>query len=80
MPFCDYMTIWLVTPSICHLVKTLVSIIFFVDSNWRQVEAKNSILAGAVELNALAQGALRLFTQWHVDRTTNLSVERRTLY
>jgi len=31
---------------------------------WRQAEAWNVLLAGAVEVNALAQGALRQFTQW----------------
>ena len=34
------------------------------DSNWRQAEAWALLLAGAIEVNALAQGALRRFTQW----------------
>ena len=35
------------------------------DGNWRKAEAWNLLLAGAVEVNALVQGALRQFTQWH---------------
>jgi len=34
------------------------------DGNWRQTEAWIVRLAGAVEVNTLAQGALRQFTQW----------------
>jgi len=37
---------------------------FYGDGNWRQAEAWNVLLAGAVEVNVLAQGALRQFTQW----------------
>jgi len=37
---------------------------FFGDGNWRQAEACIVLLAGAFEVNALAQGALRQFTQW----------------
>ena len=36
----------------------------FGDGNWRQAEAWNVLLAGAAEVNALALGALRQFTQW----------------
>jgi len=36
----------------------------FGDGNWRQAEALIVLLAGSVEMNALAQGALRQFTQW----------------
>jgi len=36
----------------------------FDDSNWRQAEAWIVLLAGAVQVNALAQGTLRQFTQW----------------
>jgi len=41
--------------------------LFFVnfgDGNWRQAETWTVLLAGAVEVNAHAQGALRQFTQW----------------
>ena len=47
--------------------KNCFWIIFFVDfgdGNWRQAEAWIVLLARAVEVNALAQGALRRFTQW----------------
>jgi len=37
---------------------------FFGDGNRRQAEARNVLLARAVDVNALAQGALRQFTQW----------------
>jgi len=33
-----------------------------------------------VEVNALAQGALRRFTQWHIDRTHIVAIVRRSLY
>ena len=36
----------------------------FGDGNWVQAEAWIELLAGAVEVNALAQGAIRQFTQW----------------
>jgi len=36
----------------------------FGDSNWRQAEAGIVLLAGAVEVNALVQEAVRQFTQW----------------
>jgi len=36
----------------------------FDDSYWRQAEAWIVLLAGVVEVNALAQGALRQFIQW----------------
>ena len=36
----------------------------FGDGNWRQGEAWIVLLAGAIEVNALAQEALRQFTQW----------------
>jgi len=36
----------------------------FGDGNWRQAEAWIVLLPGAVEVNVLAQGALRQFTQW----------------
>jgi len=38
--------------------------VFFGDGNLRQAEAWIVLLAGAVEVNALAQGTLRQFTQW----------------
>jgi len=31
-------------------------------------------------MDVFAQGALRRFTQWHVDGTPNFPIERRTLY
>ena len=34
------------------------------DGNWRQAKAWSLLLSVAVEVNALAQGALRRFTQW----------------
>ena len=34
------------------------------DGNWWQAEAWIVLLAGPVEVNTLAQGALRQFTQW----------------
>jgi len=36
----------------------------FDDGNWREAKARNLLLAGAVEVNPLAYGALRQFTQW----------------
>ena len=36
----------------------------FDDGIWRQAEAWIVFLAGAIDVNALAQGALRQFTQW----------------
>jgi len=40
-------------------------------SNWRQAEARNLTLVGAIEVNVLAQGALQHFTQWpRVDQPT----------
>jgi len=47
--------------------KYFIIIMFFLifgDGNWRQAEAWIVLLAGAVEVNALAQGPLRRFTQW----------------
>ena len=52
----------------------------FADSNWRQAEAWIVLPAGAVEVNALAHGALRRVTLWRVERTPNLLIERRTLH
>ena len=49
-----------------------VVFLIFGDSNWRQAEAWNVLLAGAVEVNALAQGALRQFTQWIEHPTLQL--------
>jgi len=43
---------------------TRVFFVDFGDGNWRQAEASIVLLAGAVEVNALAQGALRQSTQW----------------
>jgi len=38
---------------------------FFVgDGNWRQADARIALLTEVVEMNALAQGTLRQFTQW----------------
>ena len=51
----------------------------FGNGSWRQAEAWIVLLAGAVEVNALAQGAARQFTL-AVDRTPNLPIERRTLH
>jgi len=49
-------------------------LLFFInlgDGNWRQAEAWIVLLAGAVEVNALVQGALRQFTQWlWIDHST----------
>jgi len=46
------------------------------NDNWRQTEAWIFLLAGEVEVNALAQGALRRLTQWswieHPNSTTEL--------
>ena len=50
----------------------------FGDGNWRQAEAWIMLLAGAVEVNALAQGALRQAI--HSGRSPNLPSERRELY
>jgi len=60
---------WVKLPILGFVSKYFVSkyktlILIFGDSNWRQAEAWNVLLAGAVEVNALAQGALRQFTQW----------------
>ena len=51
----------------------------FGDHNWRQTEAWNLRLAGAVEVNALAQAALRRFTQWSWSDTQLSSWEAVTL-
>jgi len=36
----------------------------FGDGNWRQAEASIVLIAGEVDMNAFAQGALLQFTQW----------------
>jgi len=41
-----------------------IFVVNFDDGNWRQAEASIVLFAGAVEVNAPAQGALRRFTQW----------------
>jgi len=49
--------------SFIEIPKTLF-FVNFGDGNWRQAKALIVLLAGAIEVNALAQGALRQFTQW----------------
>jgi len=41
-----------------------IHIFDFGDGTWRQSAAWNLLLIGSVEVNALAQGTLRQFTQW----------------
>jgi len=67
----------------CQLRSTPFLLIFyfdFGDRNWRQAEAWNLLLAEVAEVNALAQGAQRRFTQWPLDRTPNLPIGRRTVH
>jgi len=64
----------------CYSLTIHIYIYIFVnfgDRNWPKPEMLH--LAGAVEVNDLAQGALREFTQW-LDRRPSLPIERRTLY
>jgi len=59
-----------------------ISSVFFYnfgDDNWRQVEAWIVLLAGAIEVNALAQGALRQFTQWLWIEYPTFQLEADTL-
>jgi len=51
----------------------------FDGSNWRQAEGRRLLLGGAVEVNTLAQAALRPFTQWLWVEQANLTIKRRTL-
>ena len=46
------------------LVENILFFVNFGNGNWWQAEAWIALLAGVVEVNALAQGALRQFTQW----------------
>ena len=41
-----------------------IVLLYFGDGNQRQFAAWNYLLAGAVEMNAVTQGALRCLTQW----------------
>jgi len=48
----------------CALLKQFFFLYGFSDGDWQQVETPNVLLTEAGEVNALAQGALRQFTQW----------------
>jgi len=50
-----------------HTRKWLQQVFFQIDvgdGNWRQAKPGICFLPGVVEVNALAQGTLRRFTQW----------------
>jgi len=59
--------VWLRHDIFSFPIYSQVVFLFFVnfgDGNWRQAEACIVFLSGEVEVNALAQEAVRQFTQW----------------